>query len=356
MRNLLASCRCWLVAVLLSLLPMAEALSADATAGYSLGTAFTYQGRLQQGGRPAEGLVDFAFELFDSATGGRSFGVVDQFDLEVHEGAFAVELDFGQSVASGEAYWLEIQVRPAGEGSYAVLDPRHRLAGAAVSACTVNSNVQINGTVDIDAPGNAPELRIACCNDVDTGGQLAIGGFLDALLFDDNEIQAKLLNNPGPLSINAAGGNVGIRVANPQAPLNLPGSPDVSPGSGGVLVIGSPAGNNIAMDNNEIMARNNGSTSTLYMNPEGGTVQFGGPIDIGYQVVTFGGGCTGAYKTAICPSGTRVLGGGCLEGDESYGYPTNGTWNSGGGNLSYTCHFEDCDGSAKAMAICANIR
>lgn len=50
---------------------------------------------------------------------------------------------------------------------------------------------------------------------------------------------------------------------------------DVEPGSGGTIVVGDPAGQNVAMDNNEIMSRNNGSTSTLYLNADGGNINMG---------------------------------------------------------------------------------
>lgn len=50
---------------------------------------------------------------------------------------------------------------------------------------------------------------------------------------------------------------------------------NVGPGSGGTIVVGNPAGPNIAMDSNEIMARNDGSTSTLYLNADGGDVSMG---------------------------------------------------------------------------------
>lgn len=41
------------------------------------------------------------------------------------------------------------------------------------------------------------------------------------------------------------------------------------------MIIGSTSGYNLAIDANEIMARNNGAASTLYINTEGGTVYFG---------------------------------------------------------------------------------
>ncbi|MCC7387880.1 MAG: hypothetical protein IT431_03840 [Phycisphaerales bacterium] len=52
-------------------------------------------------------------------------------------------------------------------------------------------------------------------------------------------------------------------------------SGDVGPGGGGTIVVGDTAGANVAMDNNEIMARNNGSTAPLYLNADGGDVSMG---------------------------------------------------------------------------------
>ena len=36
-----------------------------------MGTAFTYQGRLTDGGSPADGEYDFRFRLYDAASGDR---------------------------------------------------------------------------------------------------------------------------------------------------------------------------------------------------------------------------------------------------------------------------------------------
>ena len=54
--------------------------------------------------------------------------------------------------------------------------------------------------------------------------------------------------------------------------VRIGGGTDTEPGAGGFLVLGNTAGTNISMDNNEIQARNNGSTSTLYLNNGGGNV------------------------------------------------------------------------------------
>jgi hypothetical protein len=47
---------------------------------------------------------------------------------------------------------------------------------------------------------------------------------------------------------------------------------DAELASGGYLVLGSPTGSNVAIDNNEMMARNNGAAATLTLNNEGGDV------------------------------------------------------------------------------------
>lgn len=50
---------------------------------------------------------------------------------------------------------------------------------------------------------------------------------------------------------------------------------DVGLNGAGSLVIGNKAGQNLGIDGNEIMARNNSKASTLYLNDEGGVVQVG---------------------------------------------------------------------------------
>jgi hypothetical protein len=61
----------------------------------------------------------------------------------------------------------------------------------------------------------------------------------------------------------------------------IPFAADVEPGSGGSLIVGQTTGVNLAMDNNEVMARNNGATSSLYLNNNGGTVLTGADLDVG---------------------------------------------------------------------------
>jgi hypothetical protein len=74
--------------------------------------------------------------------------------------------------------------------------------------------------------------------------------------------------------IRAAGG-VGIGLNAPDAPLHVVGGSDVTLAGGGVLVLGSVGAANIALDGNELQARNGGAASTLFLNASGGNVSIG---------------------------------------------------------------------------------
>jgi hypothetical protein len=90
----------------------------------SVGSAFTYQGRLDEGGTPANGSYDLTFSLQDAATGGAQVGVtVTNSAVVVSNGLFAVTLDFGANAFDGNARWLEIGVRK-GTNEFTALSPR----------------------------------------------------------------------------------------------------------------------------------------------------------------------------------------------------------------------------------------
>ena len=87
-------------------------------------TAFTYQGSLSMGGAPANGNYDFQFLLFGVPTGGSAIGLGLGFsNVPVTNGTFSVVLNFQNQFSAPERY-LEIRVRPAGQGTHTTLTPR----------------------------------------------------------------------------------------------------------------------------------------------------------------------------------------------------------------------------------------
>jgi len=106
-------------------------LFAVSTMAAPLGTEFTYQGVLADGGVPASGAFDFRFLLYDADVGGAQVGaIVYVEDVTVTDGRMTTQLDFG-SVFDGTALWLEVGVRDGGStGAYTVLSPRQELTAA----------------------------------------------------------------------------------------------------------------------------------------------------------------------------------------------------------------------------------
>ena len=71
-----------------------------------IGTGFTYQGRLTDGGKPANGVYDFRFILFDAAAGGAQVGpTVNKDDVPVTAGLFNITLDFGAVFDVNGEFW-----------------------------------------------------------------------------------------------------------------------------------------------------------------------------------------------------------------------------------------------------------
>jgi hypothetical protein len=102
-------------------------------------TAFSFQGRLLDGGAPASSLYDIEFRLFDAETGGNQLGPTQTFPGHpVPGGIFSVELDFG-SEFTGEDRWIEIAIRPAGTGEFTTLSPRNKILSAPQSVVAIEA-------------------------------------------------------------------------------------------------------------------------------------------------------------------------------------------------------------------------
>jgi len=88
-------------------------------------TQFTYQGKLSDGSSPANGSYDFQFRLFDAMSGGaQQGGVVSANGVQVTDGIFTVQLDFGAGVFPGANRYLEIAVKPTSGSTLTTLNPR----------------------------------------------------------------------------------------------------------------------------------------------------------------------------------------------------------------------------------------
>jgi hypothetical protein len=122
-----------------------------------VGTAFTYQGRLIDANEAADGLYDFQFKLFDAVSDGNQLWVdVNMPEVDVIDGYFTVELDFG-NIFDGNERWLLIGVRPgiqSDPNAYTVLSPRQKLTPTpyALYAKTAGISVPLSLTGSVASP------------------------------------------------------------------------------------------------------------------------------------------------------------------------------------------------------------
>ena len=122
-----------------------------------LGTAFTYQGQLVNGGTAQNGPCDFRFKLFNAATAGSQVGSTQTLTgVSVSNGLFTVSIDFGAQFV-GFARWLETSVTCPSGGSFTTLTPRQRMSPAPNAIYAENASVKSDGaTVTGNGTADAP--------------------------------------------------------------------------------------------------------------------------------------------------------------------------------------------------------
>ena len=94
---------------------------------FGQGTAFTYQGMLNNNGSPANGSFDVQFTLFATNLDGAALaGPVTNLAVPVSNGLFTACVDFGNAFV-GMSTWLEIAVSTNAANAFNTLAPRQQL-------------------------------------------------------------------------------------------------------------------------------------------------------------------------------------------------------------------------------------
>jgi len=146
MNDVSARCRFFLLHASCAALALAVLATPTSTA-FAQGTAFSYQGRLNANGAPANGGYDLTFALFSSSNAvGQVGGTLTNLNTGVTNGLFSVTLDFGSGVFIGQNLWLQVGVRTNGAAAFTPLAPLQPIL-AVPYAVMANSASNLLGTL-----------------------------------------------------------------------------------------------------------------------------------------------------------------------------------------------------------------
>lgn len=200
-------------------------------AGISLGpielraqpTAFTYQGRLQDGFGAANGAYDFVFTIFDSPTNPVPLVPSNKAtNVAVANGLFTVPIDFQPNPFTGGERWLEIAVRTNGAASFSTLAPRQAVTPAPYATHATEA-AALSGPLNIAYPNYSGVIYAR-----NTGGGPAIwaettnASAVAAINYGDGNALCVTNLGSGPSAV-FMGGNVGIGTQTPYEKLSVRG-------------------------------------------------------------------------------------------------------------------------------------
>ncbi len=169
----------------------------------SVGSTFTYQGKLQDFGQPGSGDYDFELSIFDDP------GVVTPLasrtvcGVTLEDGVFSLEVDFG-AVFDGDRRWIEVGVAPAGscDGStiFTYLDPRQEVTATPYAMFTqeaLNAD-QLDG---LEAADFLPSSGTAVAENLTLSGSLILDPGA-SLIFPDGSVQTTAAAPIGPTVVH----------------------------------------------------------------------------------------------------------------------------------------------------------
>ncbi len=226
-------------------------------------SAFTYQGKIDVSGTPANGAFDLQFKLFDALAGGNQQGSTLALDeVTVTGGLFTVSLNFGASVFSGANRYLEIGIRPGSDsGPYTVLAPRQAVTATPYAIKSLNA-------------ATADGLSVACVGCV-TSNQIGSvsGGTVNGAIpvasvpaGSANYIQNGALQQAGAsfnISGNGtAGGTLAANIVNATTQYNMGVNRMLSNAGSNNLFVGTNAGINNTGGSNTFVGSGAGIANT----------------------------------------------------------------------------------------------
>jgi len=170
-------------------------------AGTPVDARFTYQGQIREGDALVSGDADIRFTLWDAETEGNQVATeVLKSGLQLTDGRFATELDFGLSAFSGDTRWIQMDFRhPSGVGDFLALNPRSRLNAVPYALHSLSDGVS------------------PWALNIDTGGISYLNGRVGVGTSDPQALLEVVHPTGGDNSVRLPNGSIGRAELDPQA-------------------------------------------------------------------------------------------------------------------------------------------
>jgi len=260
-------------------------LNLQPDAASAQGTAFTYQGQLQNSNGPVHGAYNFTFSLYTNSTGGAiAAGPVTNNGVAVTNGLFTVTIDFGSGIWNGQTNWLQIGVESNSVTSFATLLPRQEVTPTPYAIFAEGGNAAgLSGTVK-NSQLASNTITINAGTGLSGGGTVALGG-------------STTLNNSGVTSLT---GGDGVTASASSGSVTL--------GLGGTLTLPTLPVNINAGPYLLLFA--NAVDQNFGVGPSAGNLSMSGAYNtaVGFQPMEFAG--SGSYDTAVGAAALEYVQGG----------------------------------------------
>ena len=217
-----------------------------ATAGVTFGqtTSFTYQGKLETNGAPANGTFLFQFKVLD-ANNDQVGPTITDLSTNVSKGIFTVQLDFGDTPFDGNLRFLQIAVRDTVTVPYVLLSPAQQLTSAPYAIRSSQAAHADDATTATTAQ-NSLQLGGIAANQYVLTGDSRLSDARQPTAGSSNYIQNSFSTQPASnfnISGNgAAGGTLSGNIVSAAAQFNIGASRVLSIAGAGNAFLGADVG------------------------------------------------------------------------------------------------------------------